>query len=185
MPHPVVAGQDDEEDCTDSQAFLSTEGNVFVQPYNKTALPFRVRHALQEHDGMWIKIKRVKPWKNTPTELGVLPVDFMETFHIAKMETPGSLPLAALDRGTLLKEKYLVHSRKGSVVRDGALREEEYDEQERNEEEQVLEEETVVMTAFEEKVPAQYEATQQEPNTSAKVETSAKLESKKSSCVVM
>jgi len=139
MPHPLVEGDGDEEDCADAGAFLASEGGIFIQPYEKHYLPHNVQHSLKEHDGMWITVERVMPWKDNPFELGVLPDKFMETFRLAKLdnETPGVLVPDAIDKGSLLKEEYLVHSREGAEVRDGALHKEEDEE---GEEEEVDEE---------------------------------------------
>ena len=181
MPHPVDNDNDDDvEDCTKALADLKHEDNIFIQPYNIRELPRQVRHELKENDGMWLKAKRCKPWTSNPTELGVLSPKFRETFRLAKMDTatPGVLPplsLGVLDRGSLLQEKYRVHSRQGSLVRDGALREEEeeysyHEEVEDGKEEVEKEEEDIV----EGKVPAQPTATQQQ-----------QPESKMSNCIVM
>lgn len=205
MPHPVVDGGEDEDDCTDAQAYLSSESNIFIQPYGKKQLPQSVRFSLKENDGMWLSSKRLKPWKTHPEkELGVLPEHFMDVFALAKKdkETPGVLPAphaAVIEKGSLLKEKYLVHSRDGSVVRDGALREEEYDEEEEEEsssdveEEQEEKVEDIVVTAFAEKniernPPQATTTTQQQTlkTPSVSVETNEKPATKKANnCVVM
>lgn len=139
MPHPVIPGKEDEEDCTNAQAFLAGETNIFVQPYEPHYLPLHLQHSLKENDGMWLSAKRVKAWMTNPLELGVLPEHFHATFRIAKndKETPGVLPEGAIERGTLLKEEYQVHSRDGAQVRDGSLSIEETDEIMEEEEESV------------------------------------------------
>lgn len=142
MPHPVQEGADDEEDCWDAQAFLAGEETIFVQPYEPHKLPLSVQHKYlkhKEHGGTWIPAKlRIKPWKENPLELGVLPQHFETTFRLAQLdkETPGVLPPNAIDEGSLLKEEYLVHSREGAKVRDGSLQKEEVDEEEVDEEEE-------------------------------------------------
>ena len=130
MPHPIVEGEDDEEDCEDARDSLRTEANIFIQPYEKQHLPHRVQRTLKETGGIWLEFKRVQPWKHNPFELGVLPEHFRETFHLAKMDedTPGELFPNVVEKGSLLKEEYQVHTREGASVRDGALRKENDDE---------------------------------------------------------
>jgi hypothetical protein len=182
MPHPIIMqGGDDVQDCHDAQEDLMLEDNIFIQPYNIRELPRSVRTSLAENDGMWLKAKRLVPWNNNVTELGVLPPKFTETFHLAEMDetTPGVLLHDAIHRGSLLKNKYRVHSRQGSIIRDGALREEESNGVLEHSQEKVLEENDNIVV--DSKVPAQPAATQQQQP----VETSATPESKAPSCIVM
>lgn len=188
MPHPIMHGGDDAQDCRDAQDDLMLEDNIFIQPYNIRELPRSVRNSLTENDGMWLKAKRLVPWKNDFTELGVLPPKFTETFHLAEMDetTPGVLLHDAIHRGSLLKNKYRVHSRRGSIIRDGALREEESNGVAEHCQEKVLEENDNDNIVVESKVPAQPAPTQQQPPPPPpKVETSATPESKAPSCIVM
>ena len=123
MPHPVVEGLDDEDNCLYAEEFLRAEANVFIQPYCSHLLPPHVRDSNDLDGGRWLAAKRLRLWTDDPLKLGVLPKNFNEAFEIATNDTGivGVLPAMAIEKGTLLKAIFRVHSRAGVSLRDGAL----------------------------------------------------------------
>jgi len=125
MPHPFVEGLEDEDNCLYAEEFLKDEDKVFIQPYAPHLLPQPVRECSDQDGGRWLNAKRLRLWTDEPSKLGVLPKNFDQVYEIAKndTETVGFLPASAIEKGSLLKAIYRVHSRAGAQLLDGALHE--------------------------------------------------------------
>ena len=125
MPHPFVEneGRKLEENCLYAKEFLKQYTRIFVQPYGLELLPNNVRIEFNKDNGGWLTASRMQKWKDDFTELGALPDNFAEAFIMAlnDTETPCILRANVIEKGSLLKANYLVHSREGALIRDGSL----------------------------------------------------------------
>lgn len=125
MPHPVIEDAKNEDNCLNATKFLREEPNVYIQPYSIKSLPISyIRNGLDRDGGMWLNAKQLKVWREDLSELGDISDGFERAFEMATkdVETVGTLPANAIERGCLLKEFYQVNSREGAQVRDGAIR---------------------------------------------------------------
>jgi len=104
MPDPVNLG---------GMELLRTEPNIFIEPYgmHNDLLPNSV---LTINGGIWIRVSRIKIWKDLETlkmtTLDNLMENFEEAYGMAVHDksVPDLLPYCAFEKASLLKEKYLV-----------------------------------------------------------------------------
>lgn len=123
MPHPVVMGEEDEARCLRAKDLLCWEKNAYFRPYAPHLLPKHNRNLLDADEGIWNKCKLLKVWTEDPNLLGILPPNFLEAYRVAQEDAlvKGVAVPGAIETGSLLKSRYLIHSRKGADTRDGCL----------------------------------------------------------------
>lgn len=125
MPHPLGEGLEDEAKCFNAEEYLKEQPHVFIRPFAPSLLPEYLQKANKLDGGRWVNVKQIRPWTNEPLRLGVLPKNFLEALKLSRSnsEVNGTLPPRAFEDGALLQAKYRVHSRTGSVLKDGSIQE--------------------------------------------------------------
>mmetsp|Transcript_15659 Transcript_15659/g.21445 ORF Transcript_15659/g.21445 Transcript_15659/m.21445 type:complete len:629 (-) Transcript_15659:205-2091(-) len=111
MPHPNSVT------IARSEEFLRLEVNVFVAPYGQHLLPAHIRKSLA-NGGRWINHSRLRRWRDDVNDLFSLHKGFMDAHKMAceDSSTRGTLPVKALEVGTLLSAPYRVRKVGGEPV---------------------------------------------------------------------